>query len=133
MSILTQILNLIPEFFVSLVKLLRGVLGMYGNGIVWGTGGAGGVYAYEAQLAQHQKTLGQPQKPTKGKSMLNHLRDYFGKNRDLIFNVAIIILVDHFVFNGAFREKIKSLLDKFLCKTHEMLDAKKGDSDAGGN
>lgn len=72
--------------------------------------------------ASPQLILAKPNKPVKGKSMLQHARDYFGKNRDIIFNVAIIILVDHFVFKGAFREKIKNLLDGFLVKTHKMLD-----------
>lgn len=60
-------------------------------------------------------------KKPEGKTMLGHLRDYLGKNRDIIFNVALIVLVDHFVFNGAFREKIKNLLDQFLVKTHKMI------------
>lgn len=55
--------------------------------------------------------------------IVEHLKDYFKSNRDLIFNMALILLIDHFIFKGVFREKIKALVDSFCVKTHKMIEA----------
>lgn len=59
---------------------------------------------------------------------MEYLKEYFHKNRDLIFNISLILLIDHFVFNGAFREKIKSIMDGLINRTEKQLKAK---SDGG--
>jgi len=54
---------------------------------------------------------------------VSELRAYFTKNSGVIFTVALVILADHFVFGGAFREKLKSIVDSFLNKAGKQIEA----------
>jgi hypothetical protein len=47
-------------------------------------------------------------------TMLADARKYVSDNRDLIYTVIFVAILDHLLFDGAFREKIKSLVDGFL-------------------
>jgi uncharacterized protein (DUF2164 family) len=48
------------------------------------------------------------------KPMLSRLKDYLRKHEDIFFTLAIAMLVDHFFFNGAFRQKIEAIVEKML-------------------
>jgi hypothetical protein len=53
------------------------------------------------------------------KNMLSDIRKYIADNRDLIYTVAFVAIVDQFLFEGAFRERLKKLVEGFLAKTEE--------------
>lgn len=52
--------------------------------------------------------------PEGGSQMLANIKDYFKKHQEIFITLGIIILIDHFLFNGAFREKIKDTVEKLL-------------------
>jgi hypothetical protein len=49
------------------------------------------------------------------------LKNYFKKNSEVFITLAIVILIDEYLFKGALREKIKDLLNKILGQTSEKL------------
>lgn len=42
------------------------------------------------------------------------IKDYFKKHSEVFITIAIVVLIDEYLFGGSLREKIKSLLDKIL-------------------
>ena len=44
------------------------------------------------------------------------IKSYFDKHRDIMLTIGIILILDHFVFSGAFTEKLKKMIDSFLDK-----------------
>lgn len=59
--------------------------------------------------------------PTKGphqmfKDLLGSLKTYLNENRDLIFTVGLVLLLDEYAFNGVFRDRLKNLVEGFLSK-----------------
>lgn len=42
------------------------------------------------------------------------LKDYFRKHQDVLITLAVVMLADHFVFGGAFREKIKAVVERLI-------------------
>lgn len=61
-------------------------------------------------------------KLTKEKSMLDSVKEYLKENKQIIMTIAVVLIVDHLVFGGAFREKVKSLVDGLLSKAQKQLD-----------
>jgi hypothetical protein len=61
-----------------------------------------------------------PEVPKGGAKMMNSIKDYMKKHQDVIFTLVIIILVDHFVFNGALKNKIKETLEGILDTTKKV-------------
>jgi len=57
----------------------------------------------------------------KGGSKMETLKNYFKKNSETFITLGIIILVDEYIFGGALREKVKSLLEKLLGQTTKKL------------
>lgn len=51
---------------------------------------------------------------TKEKPMTGEIKDYFQEHKTILLTVAIVLLADHFIFAGAFRERIKATVEKFL-------------------
>lgn len=49
-------------------------------------------------------------------SVVNDLKSYVSENRNLVWTVVFVVLLDHFVFGGAFRERLKSLVEGLLNK-----------------
>lgn len=52
---------------------------------------------------------------------LSDVRGYFKDNRDLILTIALVLVVDEFVFEGAFRDRIKKLVNGMLKKAQGKL------------
>jgi hypothetical protein len=50
------------------------------------------------------------------------VRGYFREHRDVILTLLFVILVDHFVFDGSFREKLKGLLDSMIAKVSKKVE-----------
>ena len=46
--------------------------------------------------------------------MLNNIKTYFNKHQDTLLTVGFVVLIDHFLFKGALREKIKVSLENLL-------------------
>lgn len=56
-----------------------------------------------------------------GKNMLNDLRSYVKDNRQLLYTIALVVALDHFLFNGAFRERIKGLVESLLSSAEKKI------------
>lgn len=59
--------------------------------------------------------------PPEKKGFMKLIREYIEKHKDAIFTVGLVILLDHFIFGGAFRERIKNTVDKLLDKANKSL------------
>lgn len=51
---------------------------------------------------------------TKGPTMFGTVKKYFEEHRDLIMSISVILLLDWLVFDGAFRDKLKVLMDRLI-------------------
>lgn len=51
--------------------------------------------------------------------------EFVSEHRNVIYTIALVVLADHFLFDGKFREKLKGLVDKMLCKAEKQLDSNK--------
>lgn len=47
---------------------------------------------------------------------MNSLKEYISKHRDIFFTIGFILVLDHFVFNGAFKKKLEDFIHSFLDK-----------------
>jgi ribosomal protein L30/L7E len=67
--------------------------------------------------------LSAPLKPNKKeeKGMFQNVKDYIGKHRDMLFTLGLIIVVDHFLFSGALRERIKGSIEGMLKKVEDKF------------
>lgn len=54
-------------------------------------------------------------------NMLNDLRSYVKDNRQLLYTIALVVALDHFLFNGAFRERIKGLVESLLSSAEKKI------------
>jgi hypothetical protein len=54
--------------------------------------------------------------------MVNEVKGYFKEHRDIIMTLLMVILVDHFVFEGVFREKLQNLVEGMINKVHKGLE-----------
>jgi hypothetical protein len=66
-----------------------------------------------------QQTVSQKEK----KSMLQELRDYMKKHRDLLFTFGLVLLLDQLVFKGAFRERLENVVKGMLGKVEQAAGA----------
>lgn len=53
------------------------------------------------------------------KTMFKSLKEYADKHKDVLFTLVFILVLDHFIFNGAMREKVKSVLEGMLNKIQD--------------
>ena len=58
---------------------------------------------------------------TRKEKKMNGVKRYFAKYEDLFMTIGIIVLLDHFVFKGLFRERLKTLVETALSKTEKKL------------
>ena|ERR1017187_4772590 len=52
----------------------------------------------------------------KEKNMFSNFKNYVLKYKDWFFTIGMLLLVDHFVFNGAFKKKVQERVSKVLEK-----------------
>ena len=45
---------------------------------------------------------------------MTHLKEYFIKYRDTLLTIGLVVVLDHFIFQGAFRSKIQKAVEKLL-------------------
>ena len=56
---------------------------------------------------------------------VDSFKQYLEKHRDVFFTIGIVLVLDHFVFGGAFKEKLQAIVDSFLSKrTKEITNGK---------
>ena len=77
-----------------------------------------------------QRTMEKPQtieKPTtikkENKKMLDNVKGYVEKHKDIIFTLGLIILVDHFLFKGALRSRVKDSIEGVLKNVENKIQA----------
>jgi len=66
-------------------------------------------------------TLSNKAEKKKEAKVMNYVRDYFIKHRELLMGLTLVILLDHFIFGGAFREKTQKIVHALLDKTEKKL------------
>lgn len=49
------------------------------------------------------------------------LKGYMRTNKDLIYTVLFLIVLDHVIFDGAFRERLKALVEGLLKKVEDKV------------
>jgi len=60
------------------------------------------------------------------RNIMESIKSYFKQHQETYITLAIVILIDQFIFEGKFREKIKSLLDRMISKVEgDLLKDKK--------
>lgn len=52
---------------------------------------------------------------------MNYVKEYFVKHRELFMGLFVVILLDHYIFKDAFREKLQQIVHGFLDKTQKKL------------
>lgn len=58
------------------------------------------------------------------KSISSDIRGYISSNKEVLYTVALVLLIDQYVFEGAFRERLKSLIDGLLKKAESSITPK---------
>ena len=59
-------------------------------------------------------------------TMMGEFKDYIKAHRDLLFTVVFVLLLDHFVFGGAFKEKLQSVVGGLMKKAENQLGVTDG-------
>lgn len=54
---------------------------------------------------------------------MGHFREYFAKHREVLMTLLMFMLVDHFLFDGAFKHRIQEMVDGFLNRAKKKLEA----------
>jgi len=52
---------------------------------------------------------------------MSWLKEYMSENRHTIITLAVIVVLDHYIFDGSFRKKLKGIIDKVLDQTTKQL------------
>lgn len=71
----------------------------------------------QAAMRQPPQSAPAPPTPRKGhmlKELFGDLRGYIKENRDLIFSIVFVLVLDEYVFEGAFRERLKGVIEGVL-------------------
>jgi len=60
----------------------------------------------------------------KGRSinMIDSVKTYLKKHEDTIITIIILILIDHFIFNGAFRDKLNKIVETMISKVTKKIE-----------
>mgnify|MGYP001578597155 FL=1 len=65
------------------------------------------------------------------KTMLGEVKEYIGKHKDVIFTLGLVILIDHFLFEGALRNRIKGTVEGVIKNLEDRLAIKGGGTKDG--
>lgn len=68
---------------------------------------------------QSQWTVKQPKKEEI--TMFGSVKQYFNQHKEIIMTLGFILIVDYLVFDGAFREKIKAVVERMLNSAEQKL------------
>ena len=56
------------------------------------------------------------------KEIITDIREFIKENRNVIYWVIAVLLLDHFIFEGKFREKIKNVVEGCLNKVEKQIN-----------
>lgn len=85
----------------------------------------------EAEI-NHKNIINQIQQPNKGETKMGAIKEYFEKHQETCITLAVIILVDYFIFDGAFQEKIKSMMNKAIGSIEDKISKGEKTDEATG-
>lgn len=54
-------------------------------------------------------------------TMISSLKMYVQKHSDVLWTLATVILLDHFLFEGKFRTKIESIMESLITKAEDKV------------
>lgn len=75
-----------------------------------------------AQAQSNYPTMPPTPEPSKRRNtMLQNVKGYIEKHKDILFTLGLVILVDHFLFKGALRERIKNTIEGALKKVEDAF------------
>lgn len=60
-------------------------------------------------------------KESKMNEIVSDIRGFIKEHRSVIYTVAAIMLLDHFVFGGKFRERLHGMVERLLHNTEKKL------------
>ena len=52
---------------------------------------------------------------------MDSFKAYLENHRDVFFTIGIVLVLDHFIFSGVFREKLKNIIDSLLDKKTKAI------------
>lgn len=52
---------------------------------------------------------------------MQYVKDYLVKHRELLMGLGLFLVLDHFLLNGAFKDKINKLIHGILDKAEKKL------------
>lgn len=65
----------------------------------------------------------------KGENMLTEItrdaKTFVREHKSTIYVIAVLLLADHFMFNGAFKAKLKSMMEKIVGQVEDKLNPPK--------
>ena len=56
--------------------------------------------------------------------MIQSLKDYYKEHQDTVITIGLIVLLDHFLFGGALRQKIQDTVEKMLGHVEKRITDK---------
>lgn len=81
----------------------------------------------QSAIEQNQASISAVQKlkPEGKKSMFKEIstdvKGFIVEHRSIIYFVAVALIVDHFVFNGAFKTRLSAMAEKIVGKVEEKI------------
>jgi hypothetical protein len=72
----------------------------------------------------HKQAAQTPTIANKGESKMQALKTYFDKHQETCITLALIVIVDYFIFDGMFQEKIKSMMENAIGTVEKKLSPK---------
>ena len=71
-------------------------------------------------------------KNKENRPMFDSVKKYFQKHQEIFYTIAVALVVDHYVFNGAFRKKIEALVERLLDGASDQMK-KLNENNSSGN
>lgn len=81
-------------------------------------------HSYMKKELEKRNKLKKPQGVKMLGSIGQDVKDFVRENKSVIYWIAIVMVVDHYFFQNAFRDKLKDLIHKVLGKVDAQLDVK---------
>ncbi len=78
----------------------------------------------DEDLAKIEQYLLVTKNQTKGERMLNDVKCFYGKNKNVIIFIGLILLVDYFLLKSLLRNKFMCITQKGLSKIENNFDTK---------
>ena len=73
-------------------------------------------------IEKAKEALKQPQEKTMFGEIVKDVKGFVIEHRGAIYFVAIALLIDHFVFAGAFKDRLKAMAEKIVGKIEQKIE-----------